>query len=36
MPRRKIGCLSKIKVNIQWMLYCMVLNIEKIANYAAV
>ena len=27
---------SKIKVNIQWMLYCMVLNIEKIANYAAV
>jgi transposase len=27
---------SKIKVDIQWMLYCMVLNIEKIANYAAV
>jgi transposase len=27
---------SKIKVNIQWMLYCMVLNIEKVANYAAV
>jgi transposase len=24
---------SKIKVNIQWMLYCMVHNIEKIANY---
>ena len=27
---------SKIKVNIQWMLYCMVHNIEKIMNYAAV
>ena len=26
---------SKIKVNIQWMLYCMVHNIEKIANYAS-
>ena len=25
---------SKIKVNIQWMLYCMVHNIEKIINYA--
>ena len=25
---------SKIKVNIQWMLYCMVHNIEKITNYA--
>jgi transposase len=24
---------SKIKVNIQWLLYCMVHNIEKIANY---
>ncbi|MFC1579879.1 IS1182 family transposase [Thermodesulfobacteriota bacterium] len=24
---------SKIKVNIQWVLYCMVHNIEKIANY---
>jgi transposase len=24
---------SKIKVNIQWMLYCMVHNIEKITNY---
>jgi IS5 family transposase len=24
---------GKIKVNIQWMLYCMVHNIEKIANY---
>jgi transposase len=24
---------SKIKVNIQWMLYCMVHNIEKIVNY---
>jgi transposase len=27
---------SKIKVNIQWMLYCMVHNIEKIMNYATV
>jgi transposase len=24
---------GKIKVNIQWMLYCMVHNMEKIANY---
>jgi hypothetical protein len=24
---------GKIKVNIQWMLYCLVHNIEKIANY---
>jgi transposase len=24
---------SKIKVNIQWLLYCMVHNIEKIANF---
>ena len=24
---------TKIKVNIQWLLYCMVHNIEKIANY---
>jgi len=27
---------GKIKVNIQWMLYCMVHNIEKIMNYAIV
>jgi hypothetical protein len=27
---------GKIKVNIQWMLYCMVHNIEKITNYATV
>ena len=27
---------SKIKVNIQWMLYCAVHNLEKIANYAAI
>jgi hypothetical protein len=26
---------GKIKVNIQWLLYCMVHNIEKIANYGA-
>jgi transposase len=25
---------GKVKVSIQWMLYCMVHNIEKIANYA--
>jgi len=25
---------SKVKVNIQWMLYCMVHNIEKIINFA--
>jgi hypothetical protein len=25
---------GKIKVNIQWLLYCMVHNIEKIANYS--
>jgi transposase len=25
---------GKIKVNIQWMIYCMVHNIEKISNYA--
>jgi hypothetical protein len=24
---------GKIKVNIQWMLYCMVHNIEKVVNY---
>jgi hypothetical protein len=24
---------GKTKVNIQWLLYCMVHNIEKIANY---
>ena len=24
---------GKVKVNIQWLLYCMVHNIEKIANY---
>ncbi|MGD8981233.1 MAG: IS1182 family transposase [Desulfobacterales bacterium] len=27
---------GKIKVNIQWMLYCMVHNIEKIMNFATV
>jgi hypothetical protein len=26
---------GKIKVNIQWLLYCMVHNMEKIANYGA-
>jgi hypothetical protein len=24
---------GKIKVNLQWMLYCMLHNIEKIVNY---
>ena len=36
---KRLDCFTlrtKLKVNIQWMLYCMVLNIEKIANYAAV
>ncbi len=27
---------GKIKVNIQWLLYCMVHNIEKVANYGFV
>lgn len=27
---------TKIKVNIQWVLYCMVHNIEKIANYGTI
>jgi hypothetical protein len=26
---------GKVKVNIQWLLYCMVHNIEKIANFGA-
>jgi len=29
----KFNLRSKIKVNIQWLLYCMVHNIEKVANY---
>jgi transposase len=29
----KFRLRGKIKVNIQWLLYCMVHNIEKIANY---
>jgi transposase len=29
----KFNLRGKIKVNIQWILYCMVHNIEKIANY---
>jgi hypothetical protein len=24
---------GKVKVNIQWLLYCMIHNIEKIKNY---
>jgi hypothetical protein len=27
---------GKIKINIQWMLYCMVHNIEKLVNYGLV
>jgi transposase len=27
---------GKVKVNIQWLLYCMVHNMEKIANYATI
>ena len=30
----KFSLRGKIKVNIQWLLYCMVHNIEKIANYS--
>ena len=30
----KFSLRSKIKVNIQWLLYCMVHNIEKIAHYS--
>jgi hypothetical protein len=26
---------GKVKVNIQWLLYCMVHNIEKITNYGS-
>ena len=29
----KFNRRGKIKVNIQWLLYCMVHNIEKVANY---
>ena len=29
----KFSLRGKVKVNIQWLLYCMVHNIEKIANY---
>jgi hypothetical protein len=29
----KFSLRGKIKVNIQWLLYCMVHNIEKVANY---
>jgi transposase len=29
----KFSLRGKIKVNIQWLLYCMVHNIEKLANY---
>jgi len=29
----KFSLRGKIKINIQWLLYCMVHNIEKIANY---
>jgi hypothetical protein len=27
---------GRIKINIQWMLYCMVHNIEKLVNYGIV
>jgi IS5 family transposase len=27
---------SKVKVNIQWLLYCMVHNIGKIVNYGCI
>ena len=31
----KFNLRGKIKVNIQWLLYCMVHNIEKVANYGS-
>jgi len=34
--QKRLDCFTlrgKIKVNIQWLLYCMVHNIEKIANF---
>ena len=30
----KFNLRGKIKVNIQWLLYCMVHNMEKVANYS--
>ena len=32
----RFSCIGKRKVNIQWMLYCMVHNIEKIMNYGLI
>ncbi len=32
----KFNLRGKIKVNIQWLLYCMVHNIGKVANYGAI
>jgi transposase len=32
----RFSCRGKTKVNIQWMLYCMVHNIEKIMNYGLI
>jgi len=35
---KRLDCLTlrgRVKVNIQWLLYCMVHNIEKIANYGS-
>jgi hypothetical protein len=29
----RFGLRGKIKVNIQWKLYCMIHNIEKIVNF---
>ena len=29
----KFNLRGKLKVNIQWLLYCMVHNIGKVANY---
>ena len=29
----RLNLRGKIKVNIQWLLYCMVHNMEKVANY---
>ena len=32
----KFGLRGKLKVNIQWLLYCMVHNIGKVASYGLI
>jgi hypothetical protein len=33
--RDRFTLRGKVKVNIQWLLYCMVHNIEKITHYGS-